>query len=387
MKIDHPVIVGGGIAGLATAWGLHSRGVPVTLLEQSAVFSDVGAGLQLGPNAVKALMALDLWDAVKPIIHSPPEIHVRDAVSGKLIQRIKLGQAFRTMFGADYGVAHRADLQAAILSRVQAVSTIEMRTDHKVETLRSSDQSITLGISGRAALECQLLLAADGIHSPVRQKLFPQARAVRLPYTFYRNLLAVMDRKDDVAMDCVNLWMGRNCHVVHYPVGARRFINVVAVAASTTSGTQWSAEAEPNEVEQKFSGVHDTLQRIIFGKSSWTKWPGTHVPHLPQWHLHRACLIGDAAHGTVPFLAQGAAMALEDAATAKQLYSATPEWFSGFELARKARTNRLDHLSRSLAGTYHLGQPAAAIRNIVMKFLGEKAFLARLAWIYAFTPE
>jgi salicylate hydroxylase len=387
MKLDHPVIVGGGIAGLATAWGLHTRGTPVTVLEQTPEFSAIGAGLQLGPNAVKALQALDLWQTVKTIVYSPPEIHVRDAMNGKLIQRIHLGQSFRDMFGADYGVAHRADLHRAILSAVTGSKRIDLQTGQRVESLKQTDRSIELTIVGRDSVECQMLLAADGIHSVIRQHLFPAAKAVRLPFTFFRNLLPLSVSNDDVAMDCVNLWMGRGCHIVHYPVGEPKRLNVIAVASEHSASADWSTKAQPSEVEQKFSAVHNKLKRIIFERAGWTCWSANYVSKLPQWHQGQLCLLGDAAHGTVPFLAQGGAMALEDAATAARLYNSSHDWFATFEANRKARASRLDRESRSMAATYHMGQPAAAVRNIVMKALGEQAFLSRLAWIYAFSPN
>ncbi len=340
------LIAGGGIAGLAAALAMARHG-EILLLEREAAFSARGAGLQLGPNAVRALQALGAWEAVAPITFSPPEIHIRDGLSGRLLKRVILGGQFESRFGAPYRVAHRADLHGVLLGLAKANPAI----------------SIKMGVPAEQADEARagLLIAADGVGSRIRQDLFPGSKAIDSGWLFRRALIA-MPVVAGVDLSCVNLWLCPGHHVVHYPVGALGRLNIVHVV--------------PADGALRTS-VHDGLGSLLQQVTDWTDWPGRYAPALPAWRKGKTVLIGDAAHGTLPFLAQGAAMALEDAAA---LQHGVPHL-----LARQARVQRLHRATVSAGHSYHLTGLPAAFRNIALSLMPEPLFLSRLAWIYDHT--
>ncbi len=365
----HPILVaGGGIAGLAAAVGLARAGGDVLILERAVVLEEVGAGLQLGPNAAQGLQALGAWDAVEAVTYAPPEIHIRDGRSGSLLQRIPLGAGFTRRFGAPYRVAHRADLQAGLLSVVKQQRKIDLRLGQEVRHLLDNTTSSVKVQTPQGTVTGSCLIAADGVGSSIRQHLFPAHAAVAQPYTINRALLPDVPVVDGVAMECVNLWFLPEAHVVHYPVGRGRF-NVVKVLD------------EPARAPQ----LTTALARILDHVPAWSTWQSLCVPSLPVWHEKAVCLIGDAAHGTLPFLAQGAAMALEDAvALAETDDRADPSGgFATFERLRKSRVERLDRQSRCLGGVYHAVGLKAAARNAALKFLPGSMGLRSVKWIYA----
>jgi salicylate hydroxylase len=364
---DRPILISGaGIAGLAAAIALAPKGHAVQVVERATAFSAIGAGLQIGPNAVRALKKLGAWHAVEPVTYSPPEIHVRDGTTGKMLQRIDLTK-FEARYGAPYRVAHRADVHAALLTVAQSLNNITVNLGAELLSFGiESDASVTIETAGRH-FHGQYLIAADGQQSAIRATLFSAFVAQALPFTIHRTLLDTWPRAGNIAMDCVNLWLCPGTHIVHYPVTGNR-LNIVAVAAN--AGMELPIAKIP------------ALADILSPHNKWTTWPVFRTPSLPAWHHGPVCLIGDAAHGTVPFLAQGAAMALEDAVTLADTMN-DPDPFSRFELLRKHRTTRLDQQSRRMAQIYHGKGAMALARNIVMRIMPASLAFAGIDWIYA----
>ncbi len=344
-------IAGGGIAGLASSLAVANTGNRALVMEKAAKFETVGAGLQLGPNAVRALQKLGAWDAVEPITTSPPEILIRDARSGNTLKRIKLGKDFETRFGAPYRVAHRADLLQALLSVAKSKSNITIQT--KAEVI------------ARDRCDSYALIAADGVWSKTREALFPAHAATVSTDIIHRSL------SQTFVNESVNLWLYPGGHVVHYPVGQLAQLNLVAVTQSA-------------DVETHFQLACDDLRNILKNKS-WSQWPAAFVPPLQQWNNGNITLIGDAAHGTLPYLAQGAAMALEDAAALGETLSHTEEPISAFDRLSKlrtARTKKLHRASRNAGRIYHLSGLPAAMRNVAIALTPSHLQLVRMAWIY-----
>lgn len=363
--VDHPVLVaGGGIAGLAAALSLARQGESTILLEREARFSEVGAGLQLGPNAVAALRAIGAWDAVEPITSQPPEIHMRDGRDGRLLKRLRLTKVFEQRYGAPYRVAHRADVHAALLAMCRANPRIDLRNGTPLEDFVQSSTSVTVN----GELQGRCLLAADGVHSVTRQILMPGTKAVDSGFIFHRALQhAVVSNEVDYA--CVNLWMLPNAHVVHYPVGRDQRLNLVCVSES--------------------SETVDQIQRrccralgLLLAQMSFSPWPGLFAPAPSQWRFDRVTLIGDAAHGTLPFLAQGAAMALEDAASLQRIDNVwtVPQ-------SRLQRTARLHRQTLSTGRNYHLSGAMGELRNLALGLMPQAMILRQLDWIYSQKAE
>ena len=347
-------IIGGGIAGLDSALGLSTSGAGVQIFERTPMFDHVGAGLQLGPNAARALQKLGAWDAVMPMTYAPPEIHIRSGQTGKLLTRLILGSRFEQRYGFAYRVAHRADLHTALNSVVSQRPNI-------ILTMGQDRDAQDLAKTGP-------VIAADGVWSKTRERLFSGSTAVTLPDRIFRSLVEMPKATGDVAFECVNLWMFPGGHVVHYPVGKDGQLNLVAV----TQG------AEPTS---HFAQAAPALMQILALPHSWLPWPAAIVPKLPSWYRDNLLLVGDAAHGTVPYLAQGAAMALEDAACLME-FAQQQDFFAQVEALRKLRTERLGEASLKAGQIYHAVKPMAWLRDIGLSIAGTLLSEQRQDWIY-----
>jgi salicylate hydroxylase len=364
------IIAGGGIAGLASA--LAVGGHDALILEQSQTFSEIGAGLQLGPNAVRALQKLGAWDAVQPITSSPPEIHMWDGVSGKRFKRLPLGADFENRFGAPYRAAHRADLHAALLSVVKTKPNIRIRLNEKISNVETHLADVSLKANDKP-LTCQALIATDGVRSNIRQSMFANTIAIEAGAEHHRALL-MLPEISGVAMDCVNLWMYPQGHVVHYPVGKQQRINLVAVTPKNIHPSQHFDKATPS------------LKNILeLAKALFTPWPALYAPQLSSWTKGSLLLLGDAAHGTLPYLAQGAAMALEDAACLAAVLPTTQNFRHAFaETAqrRMARTQQLHRETLQAGRLYHLSRTLAHARNTAFTITPPELIARRLDWLY-----
>jgi salicylate hydroxylase len=349
-------IIGGGIAGLASALAVANAGGQAVVFEKAANFEPVGAGLQLGPNAAHALQKLNAWDAVKCVTYAPPEIHMRDGLSGKTLKRLALGKSFEQNFGLPYLTAHRADLHRALLRVAGSNSNITIQTNVEVPDL-SMD-----GFGG--------IIAADGVWSKTRAKLFPGTAAIATSSTYFRSLLPMPPTTGDVNFECVNLWLFPGGHVVHYPVGNPTQLNLIAITNGEAPITF-------------FGNASDSLQSVLALPPHFTKWQSAFVQPLKKWHQGNITLIGDAAHATLPYLAQGAAMALEDAALLQSEIQSNPKTaFENLGSKRLARTAKL-HQSAIRAGhIYHISGVAALSRNLALRFATPSIIQNQLNWIY-----
>ena len=364
------LIAGGGIAGLAMALALGRS--EALILEKSAHFGEAGAGLQLGPNAVRALQKLGAWDAVSPITSSPPEIHIWDGVTGKRLKRLALGQDFERRFGSPYRVAHRADLHRALLGLVRSRSNLIAQLGSAISEVGPDPVGVKV-LAGNNVHRGQRLWGADGVHSMIRQRLVPGSAPVDSGARFHRALLSQNPAATDVDYSCVNLWMFPAGHVVHYPVGAAQRLNVVAIV--------------PNDVEPRmhFRSACPSLQQIVESLQDASIWPGLYVKPLPTWQFGKITLLGDAAHGTLPYLAQGAAMALEDAAALMGGFAASDP--ATILNSRRQRTALLHHKTLAVGRTYHLGGVMRIMRNCSITVGPGSLMQKQLAWIYQHAGE
>lgn len=350
MKSETFHIIGGGIAGLASAIAVANAGHKAVVMEKTTKFEAIGAGLQLGPNASRALQQLGAWDAVSPITSSPKEIHIRNGVNGKTLKRIPLGKSFEQSFGMPYRVAHRADLVKALLDVAKSKSNISIKPNCEVTDHTAYEN----------------VIAADGVWSETRQILFPGSAAIITPEIFYRALLP------NPSSDCVTLWLYPGGHVVHYPIGNPLKLNLVAI----TQG---------QEPQVHFAMACDELKNILAQVFEFTTWPAAFVQPLNKWNQGNVTLIGDAAHGTLPYLAQGAAMALEDAAALAVVLKSNilpAEAFERFVENRRKRTQKLHQATVSNGRIYHSSGIIAAARNFVLQTIPSHLLMQQMAWIY-----
>jgi salicylate hydroxylase len=349
-------IIGGGIAGVASALAVANAGGSAVVYEKAPSFEPVGAGLQLGPNAARALQKLGAWDAVKPITYAPPEIHMRDGRSGKILKRLALGKSFEQNFGLPYLTAHRADLHRALIRVADSCSSIAIKTNVEMSDL-------SMHGFGR-------IIAADGVWSKNRERLFPGTAAITTKDTYFRSLLPMPSTTSDVNFECVNLWLFPGGHVVHYPVGDPAQLNLIAI----TNG---------EEPKTFFKNASENLQNVLAVPLHFTKWQSAFVQPLKQWHQGNITLIGDAAHATLPYLAQGAAMALEDAAVLQAELQSNPKTaFENLSSKRIARTTKLHQSSMRAGKIYHSPGLTALARNAALQLTPPTIIQHQLYWIY-----
>lgn len=376
------VIAGGGIAGLATALGLARAGREVAIFEAAPAFEETGAGLQLGPNGVKALMALGAWEQVEPFCFSPPAIHVRDGTTGKTLKRISLS-GFAARFGAPYRVLHRADLLAGLLAAARAQAQIRLHTGRRATGFAPEGLQFETGPAEPFAA----LIGADGIRSRIRAQLLADG-----PPQFAGQVIAraLVPRTQLAALEPdVTLWLCPGGHVVTYPVSAGQMMNLVAAFDGGWAEEGWSAEMPREELFSAFPEACVDLHYALGVPQGWRKWAGASRPPARQWGQANITLIGDAAHPTLPYLAQGAVMALEDAATLGSMIAREPRIpaaLRAYEAARQGRTARITAAASGLARVYHARGIIRQGRDFVMKTMPESLALARMAPLYDWNP-
>ena len=388
--MDKPfLIAGGGIAGLAAALGLARGGRDIRLFEQAAAFEEVGAGLQMSPNGVRALQELGAWDAVEATCVIPTEIHVRDGLSGKLLQRIRLGKGFEISFGAPYRVCHRADLLEGLVRTVRERRGITLETGRRARSVETHGDGAALHLDGET-VDGAAVICADGIRSALRRAVCGDVAPVDRGHVIFRSLIPLADVPSAIETDCVNLWLYPGGHVVHYAVSNWRSLNiVVALESDGITATGWTDAADGSTVRQAFLEADDVLQELLTRPVAWMRWRGADLPELQVWNRDNIVLIGDAAHATLPYLAQGAVMALEDAVVLGReiaMRARPAEAFAAFTALRMPRTARLQRESRRLGEIYHARGLKSLLRNAALSVLGPDAALNRNRWIYDWGP-
>jgi 3-hydroxybenzoate 6-monooxygenase len=390
MEMRPFLIAGGGIAGLAAGLGLAKTGRAAVIFEQASAFETVGAGLQISPNAVWALQWLGAWQAVEPHCVVPAEIHVRDGLNGGLLQRVRLGKHFEKRHGEPYRVAHRADLLGGLLAAARA--------DSRIELINATQAVRAINLADGAALEFATgsrragaaVIAADGIRSKLRQAIAGQGDPLFRGHAIFRTLIPFDAVPPSVVADAVTLWLYPGGHVVHYAVSKWTQFNIVAATDSAWTATGWSETGRPDDVRLAFADAADPLADLLAIPKSWLKWAGADLAPVEQWSKGRIALAGDAAHASLPYLAQGATMALEDACVLAGSVKETPDIaaaLSRYAALRRERTARVQNESLRLGRLYHARGPARLLRNLGLRAVTGERFLRRNDWIYRWKPE
>lgn len=382
-------IAGGGIAGLAAAVALAGAGRGVVVLEQADGFAEVGAGLQIGPNGVRALQRLGAWEALAPRTVSLSRIVVRDALSGRTLNEIALGRAFAGRHGAPYRVAHRGDLLAALVATAHAAPGVELRTGVTVTGFDVRQGRPTVQLEPGEAFEAEALIGADGLRSAVRGQLLGATAPDYAGHVLYRALVPMAAVPDGVQRDCVALWLYPGGHAVHYPVSAGASMNIVVAGETALVTDGWGAPAATGDVLACVVQAVPQLADLLKAAQDWRQWPAADRPVATCWGEGPVTLIGDAAHAVLPYLAQGAVMALEDAVVLGHCVSAEPtppDAFRAYERQRRPRVARLARQSRRQGRIYHLGQPLRLARNAVMTAMPSELFARQIDWLYSWQP-
>lgn len=388
-------VVGAGIGGLTTALSLARRGHAVTLIERRTGFSEVGAGLQLSPNASRILIKLGLGPALRRVVTAPERVVVRGISSGQHIGEVALGAYVQQRYGAPYWVVHRADLQTILLDAVRSEPAIRIVTGRKVDEVRNApDHAEVAWISSNGSREriaADMAIGADGLWSRVRQALGDTSSPAFHGYVAWRATLERKYAPAELATNETGLWLGAKGHVVHYPIFSGNLINVVAIERAREPVEGWSAPGRAEDLLAHYSNAAPALRELLAEPREWLRWSLFRHP-IGRLAQGRTALLGDAAHPVLPFLAQGAALAIEDAATLAAVLKGPSqditEALATYERQRLERVTRIQAEGRRNGRIYHSGALVAFGRDKVMQWIGPESMSNRYDWIYGFrTPE
>ena len=386
MEQQAPVIVaGGGIGGLAAALALVRQGFLVKVLEQSAEIGEIGAGIQLGPNAFHAFDALGIGDKARTRAVFTDEMVMHDALDEHLVGRIPTGEAFRARFGNPYAVIHRVDVHKSLLEGSQESGRVEFLTSTRVTRVEQDAASVTVYDQHGTAHRGVALIAADGVRSAVRNQYVGDPPRVS-GHVVYRAVVDRADFPEDLRWNAAAIWVGPNYHLVHYPLRGGEQYNVVVTFHSRRQEEWGVTEGSREEVQSYFTDTCPRARRLIDLPKSWKRWATADREPIGQWSFGRATLLGDAAHPTLQYLAQGACMALEDAVTLGEALRVKGKDFPAavdlYQRSRVARTARIVLSSREMGRIYHAKGVERLVRNDLWKGRTPDRFYDAMEWLY-----
>jgi salicylate hydroxylase len=386
------LLVGGGIGGLTAAIALARRGLAPVVLEQAEAFAEVGAGLQLAPNATARLFGLGLEREVRASGFAPQRVELRDSQGGAILLDTPLGAEAERRWGAPYLQVHRADLHA-ILREAAERAGVELHTNARVHALDQDAAGVRAELERGGTVEGAVLVGADGVHSGVRSLLFGPTPARFTGQVAWRGLVPVERLKPGLIPPLAQVWTGPGRHFLHYLVRGGTLVNFVGVVdGQAWSPETWSELGERDQLAADFPGWPEPVQALIGAVERCWRWAIHDRAPLDRWSVDRVSLLGDAAHPTPPFLAQGAGMAIEDACalarhlSSRNLYeiSDASAALAAYETERRPRAARVRAWARRNGRLFHL--PRGLRRGV---FLGARltaptpaAAAARLDWLY-----
>ena len=386
------LIVGGGIGGLAAALACSRSGTEVALFERADAVTEVGAGIQMGPNVVKVLRSWDLQEAVAQVAAFPERLQIRSALSGAELGVLRLGAQCVQRYGAPYATIHRADLHALLLAAVQRQASAQLNANCRVTDFIQDDNRVTLHTQDGRTAHGDVLVGADGLWSGVRQQLLNDGAPRATGHLAYRALVRQRDLPEQLRSQQVTAWLGPGLHVVQYPVRSGQWLNVVAIVQGRMYGdaAYWDHSANALELQQHLAATCAPLQELIQAIDHWRLWAlNIRAPlrSARQQAQGRVALLGDAAHPMLPYLAQGAGMALEDAdelahalASLSDPAPDVPALLSRYAARRWQRNARVQARSTRNGQIFHATGLARWGRDAAMSLLGER--LLDLPWLY-----
>jgi 2-polyprenyl-6-methoxyphenol hydroxylase-like FAD-dependent oxidoreductase len=386
MSQELPVLVaGGGIGGLAAALALVRQGFAVTVLEQAAEIGEIGAGIQLGPNAFHAFDALGVGDKTRNRSVFTDYMVMHDAIDEYQVGKIPTDENFRKRFGNPYAVIHRQDIHTSLLEGAQETGKVEFHTSCRVESIEQGADSVTVTCGNGRTFTGQALIGADGVRSVVRSQYVNDPPRVT-GHVVYRSVIDAKEFPENLKWNAASIWVGPNCHLVHYPLRGGKEYNVVVTFHSRGKEEWGVTEGSKEEVQSYFQEICPKARQLIDLPKNWKRWATADREPIPQWTFGRATLLGDAAHPTTQYMAQGACMALEDAVTlGEALRVCNKDWSKALDLYQRSRITRTARIvlsGREMGRIYHAKGVERLVRNSLWKGRTPERFYDAMEWLY-----
>ena len=365
---DRILIAGAGIGGLSTALALAAKGIRSHIIDRAPAILEIGAGLQIGPNAFRAFAQFGVAVAMDEISFAPKAISLLDSVTGVELSRQTLGAPFEARFGHPYRVAFRADVQQVLLRAVQIrADLISLQLGDGLESFFQDTKSVTVMLDSGMRLEGAALVGADGIWSRVRSKILKAESPRNSGHVAYRAVLPVSQVPPELLTDNVQIWVGPGHHLVCYKLRRGELFNIVAMFESPRVTEGWNALGDAQELQRGFSGANHAVMQLLEQIHEWRTWVLCDRDPAPGWSEGRVTLLGDAAHPMLPYLAQGACMAIEDAARLANEIADSRDDIAGalqrYEAARYARATSVQLAARRTGELNHARGAARDARN------------------------
>lgn len=381
------LIVGGGIGGLAAALALARRGFESTVFEQARAFGEIGAGIQLAPNAFAALDALGVRDGILEGAVFIDNLVMMDMVSDEVVADIPVQEAFRERFGNPYAVIHRHDLLDPLLAGCRADARVRLVAGARIVGFEQTVEGVVAIAESGARYEGAAIVGADGLRSTVREAIVGDGEPVVSGHVSYRAVLPVEDMPEELRWNAATLWAGPDTHLVHYPLRSWELFNIVITFHSKREEHgAMNEEGSREEVMEYFGGFAERPLRILEKPKEWRRWSLCYRDPAESWTRARATLLGDAAHPMLQYFAQGACMALEDAVCLADCVAAAagdlPRAFVDYQNARLVRTGRVQLSAIMLGHFFHVSGGARLVRNGVFQKRTPREFYDGLAWLY-----
>lgn len=385
---NRPILVaGGGIGGLAAALSLAQHGFRARVLEKAPKLGEIGAGIQLGPNAFHAFDHMGIGEAARRTAVYVDSLRLMDAMTDSEIARVPLGDAFRARFGNPYAVVHRGDLHGVLVAACAAHDLITLDTSCEVTGYEQDGAGVEAVLSDGTRIAGAALIGADGLWSNIRKKVVGDGAPRVSGHTTYRSVIPVDEMPEDIRWNAPTLWAGPKCHIVHYPLSGWKLFNLVVTYHNDAPKPVAGLPVTKEEVEKGFEHIAERPRQIIELGTNWKLWVLCDREPVPNWTDGRVALLGDAAHPMLQYFAQGACMAMEDAVCLGHEFAAAGDdieaALKSYQDKRVLRTARVQLQARAIGDhIYHPAGPHATLRNAILGAKSEEDWYDTLAWLY-----
>lgn len=383
------IVAGGGIGGLSAALGLASKGCHVTVLEQSDQFGEIGAGIQIGPNAFHALDYLGVGDTGRAKAVYIDKLIMMDGTTGDEVAHIPVDEPFRKRFGNPYAVIHRGDLHGVLYDACRARPEVTLVTKQRVLKYENTAAGAKVITEKGDVFEADAVIGCDGVRSKIREQLTGGDPIRWSGHVAYRAVLPLEAMPEDLRWNAATLWAGPKWHLVHYPLQGWKTFNVVGTFHSDQTNVGANEPGSAEEVLTRFSALVPRAKRILQIPKEWRRWALGDREPIENWTDGNVTLLGDAAHPTHQYFAQGACMAMEDAVCLADKFAKNDgdfeATFHAYQEERIVRAYRVVLSSRMLGRVYHATGVERRIRNSVLGAKTPTEFYDSLQWLYGGT--